>query len=294
MVTMKLAILICLSALLSWGQVPTPAQGRDYVGSTYRVVAVDSTGRLIISPTGGGTCPNPCPVVGTAADGAAAAGIPPVIVAGVDIAGNLQFYAVDTSGRAIVVGGAADGVAVAGAPVRIGGKDNGGLTQDVETNAAGELVPANASVAGADGVSNTVATPATVAGAQLYGRIFPYLFNGTTNDRQIACTNSAAISLAAGTDVEIVPAGGVGTFVRICGFSFASDTTADMTIRQGTGTTCLTNTAALSGAYKNVLAPALDFGNWGALRTTVAARAVCLHFSTAVTAGGLVFYATAF
>lgn len=38
-----------------------------------------------------------------------------------------------------VEGRAADGIAVAGNPVRIAGKDAGGLTQDIATDAAGEL-----------------------------------------------------------------------------------------------------------------------------------------------------------
>lgn len=117
------------------------------------------------------------------------------------------------------------------------------------------------------------------------------LFNGATYNREFQCTLSAAITLAAGTDVVIVTNGGGSTVTKICGFSFSSDTSADVTIRQGTGATCATNQVALSGAYENVLGLALDFGNNGALRTTVAARDVCLHFSAASTVGGIVTYA---
>jgi len=56
-------------------------------------------------------------------------------------------------------GQAADGVAVAGNPVRIAGKDGGGLTQDIATDAAGELQ--------VDVLSSALPSGAATAAAQL-------------------------------------------------------------------------------------------------------------------------------
>jgi hypothetical protein len=108
--------------------------------------------------------------VGPAADGAAVSGNP-VRIAGKDGSGNTQDIATDTSGELQVdvltlpalpagsnnigdvdiasaptgassiqvQGTAADGAAVAGNPIRIGGKDGSGNTQDIATDTAGEL-----------------------------------------------------------------------------------------------------------------------------------------------------------
>ena len=259
------------------------ASGAAVSGNPVRVAGSDGTNtRNLITDTTGRPI-----VVGPAATGAAVAGNP-VYVGGND-GTNVEPIAVDTAGRQKVVGAGADGAAVAGNPVLVAGFD-GTNAQTLLTDTDGRPAPALASVAGVDGVSNTFPTPTTEAGVQLYSRIVPYVFNGSTNDRQFSCTLSAAITLSAGTDVVIVPLTSATT-IRICGFSYSSDTSADVTIRQGTGTTCGTNQVALSGAYKNVLGLALDFGNEGALRTTVAARDVCLHFSASSTVGGIVTYA---
>lgn len=210
---------------------------------------------------GGGGCANPCTVIQPTA-------------------ANLN---------AQVVGAGAAGAAATGNPVLVAGYD-GTNARTVKTDTAGRPAPALASLAGADGTSNTVATPTTEAGAQLYNRVLPSLFNGATNDRQFTCNLTQAFDVTADTDVVIVSNGGGATVTRLCGFSFSSDVAATVTLQEGTGMACGTGTAALSGGYNTVLAMALDFGNWGGVRATAAAD-MCLHFSTAVTAGGMAYYA---
>jgi len=94
------------------------------------------------------------------------------------------------SASCFVQGAAASGVAVAGNPVRIGASD-GTNTRDISSDAAGELIPANASSADADGVSNTEAAPTGAAGGILYPRVFGRVFNGTTWDRARGNTTGA-------------------------------------------------------------------------------------------------------
>jgi hypothetical protein len=167
---------------------------------------------------------------------------------------------------------------------------DGTLLRTLKTDTAGQPIPANASTADADGVSNTVAAPTGAAGGNLYLRTRPQLFDGTTWNREYTCNNRTPITLAAGTDV-VIATGVAAKQVRICHVSFSSNTGADVTFRQGTGTTCSTATVALTGAYVSLLTTALDFGPFSSLTTSVAASDVCLHFSAAVTTGGVAIYA---
>lgn len=91
----------------------------------------------------------------------------------------------DTTGTTSqpVVGPGADGAAVVGNPVRIGGKDSAGNTQDILTAGTGAIVNAF-SVTGADGIGNS-------GGGRLYDEsgntvslfVWPFVFNGTSWDR---------------------------------------------------------------------------------------------------------------
>lgn len=64
----------------------------------------------------------------------------PLPIAGLDYAGDaIKIVAVDSSARTLVVGAAVDGAPASGAPVRIGGKDGTGNTQDILTTPAGVL-----------------------------------------------------------------------------------------------------------------------------------------------------------
>lgn len=116
------------------------------------------------------------------------------------------------------------------------------------------------------------------------------LWNGTSWDNSFVSINQALISVSATTDVVIVAGSGSLT-TRITKFDIGWDTTADISITQGTGTKCATSTVTLAGPYKNFTALFEDYTAVSALRNTVAGRDICLHFSTAVTGGGQVFYA---
>lgn len=191
----------------------------------------------------------------------------------------------------VVDGPTAAGAAPTTPPVLVAGQDGApGNVRTVQTDSVGQLIPSNASFAGADGVSNTELSPTGAGAAQLYFRILPYVFGGTTNDRQFVCNNQALVTITAGTDAVIVT-GVAATNIRICHLDFASDAAATFTIRQGTGSTCGTNTASLAGPYPTVGTLAMDYQPTAALRTTVAARDVCIHSGSSVTIGGVVIYA---
>ena len=246
----------------------------------------------LVSSTGSGTIKGVlygCRQPGCAGSGSGGGGGPTSDVNLADVAGAPTVTA-GVAGALAVGGIDANGALQTGNPVLVAG-ENMGIVNPLKQGPSGGLLPAAVNQAMIDGASNTADRPAYDKGnTPAVTPTYPFAFNGATWDRNFVCPTSAAITISAATDVVIVPLAS-STITRICNVSFSSGTTsADVTIRQGTGTTCGTNQLALSGAFAAVTGLALDF-TAGGLRTTLAARDVCLHFSTAVTAGGVVTYA---
>jgi hypothetical protein len=187
-------------------------------------------------------------------------------------------------------GNAADGATAVGNPVQIGGVDQTGVARHLSVNPNGDIAVGTQS-ATADAQANNWAFLVTgQGGTQSPLATYPLKFNGATWDRQFTCPNRTNISLSAGTDV-VIATGVSSQNVRLCQLAFNGATLADFTIRQGTGTTCLTNTADLAGIGQ-VLGLVSDFkSNDGTINTTVAARDMCLHSSVAVTILGWATYA---
>lgn len=160
----------------------------------------------------------------------------------------------------------------------------------VTATISGTVAPASASLAGADGVSNTVNTPSTSGGAQLYYRTFPYLFNGSTNDRDFSCANTLRVNVAATGPTEIIPLT-MGQIIRICNINGTPDaaTPLDVSIVYGTGTNCGTGTTTIAGPYDQITAMSL-FTKSEPLTIPVG-NAVCLTNSAATAFTGSVIYA---
>lgn len=114
-------------------------------------------------------------------------------------------------------------------------------------------------------------------------------FDGTNVQTNFVCPNQAAFNISAGTDGVII-AGAMGLKTYICHVDFASDTAATFTIRQGTGTTCLSSTLAITGAYPTTTTIAMDYQPTAPLHSTVNANDICLHGSASATVGGTVLY----
>ena len=178
-----------------------------------------------------------------------------------------------------------------------GGGSGGGCTGTAATpcivagpNASGAAPTKNpVLVAGQDGTDvRTVLTDSSGRpNVNLFG------FNGTAASQILANTTAAAISLSAGTDVVIVSGVSAKT-TYILKMDVAWNNSANVTIQQGTtsSTPCDTSTVALTGAYQNLLGLSEDYNsNFSLLKTSSTNLDICLHFSTAVTAGGQVFYA---
>lgn len=193
------------------------------------------------------------------------------------------------SGNVAVVGPDANGAVSTTAPVQIAGND-GTDVRRVRLDTAG-LTPVGTSAAMVDGTGNvaTLFTTPTGTNGSAYPGAFPFKFNGSTWDRDFACTNQAAIVLTASGNTQIIAASG-STTIRICHFSLASDTVQNIKITRGTGTNCGTGTADITGLYYGVTALAFDFTPAAAFRGA-ASGAICINQSVTGNAGGVVIYA---
>ncbi len=244
----------------------------------------------VIAPGTICTAAAPCPV-----DGPTAAGSPPtfapVMVAGQDGApGNIRTIHTDTVGNQRVVGAAADGAAVVGDPVRIGGKDGGGNTEDILTNTAGNIDPAGVATALADGATNTPNRP-SASGAAVVMATYPSNFNGSTWDRQIHCNTLATANLSGSGQTQIIAASGT-TVIHICSVNFSTTATEDVKITQGTGSNCATpgTPADLTGLYKSVQSFDFEYPAGTTLNGS-ASQALCISQSAVQAAGVTILYA---
>lgn len=287
-----------------YAQTPTPAQGRDYVTPAYRVISVDTQGRIIISPTGGGvqcTLMTPCYMVGVDADGAMST-TSPIQVAGKDAGGVVRELRMNTQGQ-FMIGPTANG-AIADAtanPVLMGIASAAGRartlfspTAVLDTN-TGENI-ASTQLYGFNGTTydriRTANGSQDNAGGTGGLRASPILLNSGGNyDREFVCDRQASITFTAATDLVIVAAGGGTTRTKICHIDWSMDTAQIARIREGTGSTCGSSTNNLTGPYQAALTLAMDYSNKAALRNQSNNVDTCVHFDAAVTGGGVVIYA---
>jgi len=193
----------------------------------------------------------------------------------------------------VVDGPTAAGAAPTTPPVLVAGQDGApGSIRTVKTDASGQQIPSNASFAGADGVSNTQLSPTGAGGVQLYTRILPYIFGGTTNDRQFACLFQAVAVVAPGTTGVIIT-GTMGKTTKICHMHMSTTATGStLTITSGTGVTCGTGTATIDAYVAGVTSLAMDYTPLSPLKASAAGDDVCYTFSPGnITADITVIYA---
>ncbi len=246
-------------------QTPLPVQGRDTDNNLYRVVKVDSQGRLVVvssSSTLSCVNPTPCLVIGATANGSI----------------------IDASANPLIVG-----IASSGGRARTWFSPDAVLDANNGQNSA-SVVPSlfNGTTydrwRSAAGSSDNVTGFGSTRGNNI-------LLNQNANyDREYVCDKQQAFNLAAATDVVVVPAAASKT-TKICHLDFSVDTGQTATIQQGTGSTCGTSTAALTGGYALASTFAMDYSNKASLRNTTTNVDTCLHFSSAVTGGGVAIYA---
>jgi hypothetical protein len=193
----------------------------------------------------------------------------------------------------VVDGPTAAGSAPTKPPVLVAGQDGApGAIRTIKTDASGQEIPANASFVGADGISNTENSPAGAGGVQLFPRIIPYIYNGTTNDRQFDCIFQAVAVVAPGTTGVLIT-GTAAKTTKICHMHMSTTATGStLTITSGTGSTCGTGTATIDAYVAGVTAFAMDYTPLSPLKAAVAADDVCYTFSPGgITADITVIYA---
>jgi len=189
-----------------------------------------------------------------------------------------------------VDGPTAAGTAPTTPPVLVAGQDGApGLIRTIKTDSVGQLIPANAALVGADGISNTEQSPTGAAAAPLYYRILPMIYNGTTNDRQFSCLFQAVSIVAPGTTGQLI-LGSMGKTTKICHYHLSSSGSVNVVINSGTGTNCGAGTVQIDG-YAAVTTFAMDFSPLSPLKAAAAGDDVCFNLSASVTATLTAIYA---
>jgi hypothetical protein len=102
------------------------------------------------------------------------------------------------------------------------------------------------------------------------------------------CTSKAIVALTGAGATQIIAAVG-GKTIRVCHLSLSSESPVNVQVVEGTGASCATGPANVTGLYRSVLGMALDF-NVSPL-TGSASQALCISLGTAVNVGGVLTYA---
>jgi hypothetical protein len=211
-----------------------------------------------------------------------------------------------------VAGPAADGAAVSGNPVRIGGKDGSGNTQDIATDTSGELqidvltLPNEGQQTAANSISVTPdtdndavgATAAAPPGEAMYvGGLQSGATGGLLGGLTI-CDSYANVNVVTATTTLLVT-GVSGRHVRICSLSLVTAGANNVALISGTGATCGTGTTGMTGG--TTAATGYNFAANGGLaqgsgigvinQTNATGDSVCVVTSAAVQLSGRIGYA---
>jgi hypothetical protein len=190
-------------------------------------------------------------------------------------------------GSSVPTGGnVAAGATDSGNPVKVGGVYNltaptytSGQRGNLELTNKGETIvrlSASGALIQAGNPSDALAN-----GVQVYQtNSLTSVYNGTTWDRQFACTSQASATITAGATTEVV-ALTASQIIRVCSFTIGMSASGTAKFVQGTGTNCGTGTADIMPATQistgNVLA--LSGGNSSVLRTS-SGSALCVTAAT--------------
>lgn len=192
----------------------------------------------------------------------------------------------------IVAGPDATNVPPTQNPVLVAGNDNGGSAniQILLTDVNGALIPSVVASPLADGASNTIAAPAGGVGSNpLVYQNRPFLFNGTTWDKQFIGELSHTIVITTAASVIIPGVAATTTRMTAISFSLAAATTVKIVEGTTSATPCDTGQVALSGTYQNVqyFSPPIS----AAIFTQTQGDDVCIILGGVSTGGGLAQYA---
>jgi hypothetical protein len=168
----------------------------------------------------------------------------------------------------------------------------GANIRTLSTNGAGALLPAGVVFTPTDGRSNTTtflqiedAGSTTVPGTFFS---YPYVFNGSSWDRQFNCSNQVFVNLSASGNAQVIAASG-STNILICHIHLSTTAAETIQLTTGTGSNCGTGNAVID-AYQSVSAIAMDFQPTAALRAGTS-NALCINPSASTTLTGVIIYA---
>ncbi len=131
-----------------------------------------------------------------------------------------------------------------------------------------------------DGASSTSAAQRPIMASR------GWKYNGSTWDRDFACTSQASATVTAGATTEIV-ALTASQVIRVCAFTIGISASGTVKFVQGTGTNCGTGTADIMPATQLTSGEVIAMGDGtAAVLRTASANALCV---TAATGNAQVF-----
>lgn len=155
---------------------------------------------------------------------------------------------------------------------------NTGQRGDTQCNQKGfAAIWSVGNITAADGRSNTLVGGLFDQGGNSQALLdYPYIFNGSTWDRQSTCANSAVVNVTAGNTTELV-ALTASQSIRVCSVAISASAAGTAQLLYGTGTNCGTSPQNLTGAMSLATGTPLSVsaGN-GSLFRTAASNALCL------------------
>jgi hypothetical protein len=201
----------------------------------------------------------------------------------------------------VVDGPTAAGSAPTKPPVMVAGQDGIPIIRTLRTNSAGASnLAAGAAPDLGDGVSFS-----TFSGLQVVDNVgnmtntafavLPYVFNGGSWNRPLACTNRANITLTTVGLTLAIPAVAFST-IHICQLSLSFASPVDIQVVEGTQavTACDTGASNMTGVFRSVTGFDLNWGSNSSLTATNFSDAVCIRMSASVNGGGVATYAQFF
>lgn len=161
-------------------------------------------------------------------------------------------------------------------------------------NAYVQVVEAGTTTALSDASTNSPNRPQADDGLGPAGGdtfpVYPFLFNGTTWDREITCSSTVIVDDSTSGTVQQIALSGTNK-IRLCKMTLTTAAGVNVQLVYGTGVNCGTGTANLTGLYQTASTIAEDWVADRSALTTPAGQAVCLVLGGATRTTGTISYA---
>lgn len=194
----------------------------------------------------------------------------PILVQGTD-GTNAQPLKTDSSGNLNTGGNVASGATDSGNPVKVGGRYNStlptltdGQRGDIQLTSKAGL---QATLVAVDGTQNNAFQPSADGRATSISGFFfnnlGYSFNGSSVDRNFACTSQTSATITAAATTQIVALAS-SQIIRVCSVQVGISASGTFKFVNGTGSNCGTGTADITPATNLTSGNVITWGSGAA------------------------------